>query len=567
LIREVAEVLEAVSRVPITHLAGVLRGGRLLAVSTLEADLSLYSVDPDSGSAERLVEGFVSSVARPPYFSDAVYFTRDVTKGEELHKLFELRLDGSVEEVDMEPVRVSSVVHRDKVFFAGSREENSIYVVENGRARKLLSLQSFFVLTDYSDGLLLGYGPLRGPKSSELLFVREDGSYEVYTPKEGSVNESPIFYKGKVLFSSNFEGRPKLYLLDPDERKLEPLALEDVERFSPYEFTYLGTGSEGELIVIAKRDGRSRVFVEGAELEGPLGNYYTAFRFGGRTFATFTNSGTPATIAELPGGRLVVEPRVPEALRGALREVRYEKVPSSDGLKVPTFILISSRAEVPGPAVFLIHGGPWTEDDDRFDVMSYSLLALGFHVVKPNYRGSTGYGPDYERAIIGDPCGKELEDIASVALKLKGEVASEEYIMGYSYGGYLTLCALTKLPDLFKAGVAGASVADWEEMYELSDSLFKSFIEILFAGRKELFKERSPITYAKNLRAPLCLVHPQNDTRTPLKPVLKLMEVLAEEGKTFEAHVIPDMGHALRSLKDLVDVLLPSLIFLKKVSG
>ena len=137
-------------------------------------------------------------------------------------------------------------------------------------------------------------------------------------------------------------------------------------------------------------------------------------------------------------------------------------------------------------------------------------------------------------------------------------------IMGYSYGGYMTLLAMSKHPELWKCGVAGASVVDWEEMYGLSDAVFKKFIEVLFNGKKELFRERSPITYADNIKAPLCIVHPQNDTRTPLKPVLKLMNKLLEHGKTFEAHITPDMGHVINTIDDAVKILLPALIFLKK---
>jgi len=191
-------------------------------------------------------------------------------------------------------------------------------------------------------------------------------------------------------------------------------------------------------------------------------------------------------------------------------------------------------------------------------------------VLAPNFRGSTGYGEEFRRRIIGDPGGGDLEDVVYAkkwgvesSLAKEGEVC----VFGYSYGGYATLLALGKKPSEWKCGVAGAAIADWVEMYELSDAIFKKFIETLFAGKMELLEERSPIKYVENVRAPLCIIQPQNDSRTPLKPVLKYVSRLLELGKVFELHVAPDMGHVIRTMDDAVKVLLPALLFLKRYLG
>ena len=194
-----------------------------------------------------------------------------------------------------------------------------------------------------------------------------------------------------------------------------------------------------------------------------------------------------------------------------------------------------------------------------------ALAAAGFHVVQPNYRGSVGYGVEWTEKLIGDPCGMELEDvIAAARWARESGLASRLYIMGYSYGGFMTLCALTRKPGVFDAGVAGASVTDWGLMYELSDPAFKSFIEMIFAGRKDLWKERSPITHVEKLKEPVILVHPQNDTRTPLKPVLRFIEKASDLGKKIEAYIAPDMGHAVNRVEDVVKILLPAIMFLAR---
>ncbi len=188
-------------------------------------------------------------------------------------------------------------------------------------------------------------------------------------------------------------------------------------------------------------------------------------------------------------------------------------------------------------------------------------------VLAPNFIGSTGYGSKFRTLDIGDPGGGDLEDVIyavkwgeEVGLLVRDKVA----IMGYSYGGYMTLMAMGKHPDMWCCGVAGASVTDWKEMYELSDAIFKKFIETLFNNKLDLMDERSPISYVKNVKKPICLIHPQNDSRTPLKPVLKYIEELLKFNKTFEVHIIPDMGHMIRSMDDAIKVLLPALLFLCK---
>lgn len=81
----------------------------------------------------------------------------------------------------------------------------------------------------------------------------------------------------------------------------------------------------------------------------------------------------------------------------------------------------------------------------------------------------------------------------------------------------------------------------------------------------ELMKDRSPITYVNNVRSPICIIHSQNDSRTPLIPVLRYIQKLQENKKTFYLHVIPNLGHTIYRKDDAVDILLRALIFLKKM--
>jgi dipeptidyl aminopeptidase/acylaminoacyl peptidase len=101
-------------------------------------------------------------------------------------------------------------------------------------------------------------------------------------------------------------------------------------------------------------------------------------------------------------------------------------------------------------------------------------------------------------------------------------------------------------------------------MHEVSDALYREFIEVLFDRKLDLLLDRSPITYAKNVKKPVCIIASQNDSRTPIKPVLRYTMELTNNSGTFELHSMPDMGHTTRSAQDLVDILAPGIVFLQK---
>lgn len=117
---------------------------------------------------------------------------------------------------------------------------------------------------------------------------------------------------------------------------------------------------------------------------------------------------------------------------------------------------------------------------------------------------------------------------------------------------------------MWTCGVAGAPVVDWKESYELSDAAYRDFIEMLFDHRMELFGDRSPITYVRNIKKPVCIITSQNDSRTPMKPVLRYAMELLNQGTKFELHSVPDMGHVFRTTRDIMDVLIPAAAFLQR---
>ena len=249
--------------------------------------------------------------------------------------------------------------------------------------------------------------------------------------------------------------------------------------------------------------------------------------------------------------------------------------PSLDGTEIPG-IVYKPRDFDPNkkyPAIIMPHGGPTAQYFLYFTPSVQYFTDLGYVILHPNVRGSTGYGSEFRDACIKDWGGKDHEDwIAGREWLIENAAVDPEKVVIYggSYGGYATLWAMGNSPDLWAAGVAWVPVSDLHSMYELSMEHFKFFLRQQMGDPvkdKALWIERSPLTHIQNMQAPLLLVHGKNDPRCPVSQshivVDKLKQHGFKEGQDFEYVEYGDEGHgasgdmsgAIRSLKLLDDFL------------
>jgi dipeptidyl aminopeptidase/acylaminoacyl peptidase len=201
------------------------------------------------------------------------------------------------------------------------------------------------------------------------------------------------------------------------------------------------------------------------------------------------------------------------------------------------------------PTVFMLHGGPHAADEDRFSASRALWLDAGFAVVHVNYRGSTGYGSVWRDAIEGRPGLCELEDVAAVhewAISSGLADPARCVVEGWSWGGYLTLLALGTQPQRWAAGVAGVPVGDFVAAYADEMEPLRAFDRALFGGAPdelpELYARSSPISYAKQLRAPVLVLAGENDPRCPIRQIDNYLDRLAELGKPYRCYRY-DAGH------------------------
>ncbi|MEF8780732.1 MAG: prolyl oligopeptidase family serine peptidase, partial [Haloferacaceae archaeon] len=241
---------------------------------------------------------------------------------------------------------------------------------------------------------------------------------------------------------------------------------------------------------------------------------------------------------------------VPETSQAAVEHEPYEE------LEIGALFYDSGAR--PSPLVVNPHGGPRGRNAQRFDLYTQVLAARGFSVLQVNYRGSTGRGREFVRALHDDWGGAEQGDVATAAEHV---IAERDWIdddrvvvFGGSYGGYSAYWQLVQYPELYDAGVAWIGLTDLEDMFENTMPHYRSELMETYLGtpgkNPELYRERSPVTHVENVSAPLLILHGANDRRVPVSQARIFREALEDAGfeegtdGDFEYRELGEEGHA-----------------------
>jgi dipeptidyl aminopeptidase/acylaminoacyl peptidase len=213
------------------------------------------------------------------------------------------------------------------------------------------------------------------------------------------------------------------------------------------------------------------------------------------------------------------------------------------------------------PAIIFPHGGPTGQTVDSFNSIAVALASRGYIVLAPNVRGSTGYGLAFQKANYQDLGGGDLKDeVAGVEwLKQTGYVDPKKIgITGGSYGGFMTLMAIGKEPDIWAAAVELFGIIDWKTMLQHSDPGLQEYEKGLLGDPAKdvgAYEAASPIKYIRNEKAPLLILQGERDIRVPAEEARQVEQILKQEGKTVDAHYYPDEGHGWTKREDNIDSL------------
>ena len=237
--------------------------------------------------------------------------------------------------------------------------------------------------------------------------------------------------------------------------------------------------------------------------------------------------------------------------------LRSARVVSRDGTKLQLWVAPPPSAEGPVPVVLDLHGGPNLVTVDGYDPFAQAWLAEGFGFASLNYRGSVTFGQKFREGFWGAVGDRELEDVEAARNWLVAEgIASEVFIAGSSYGGFLTLLSLGRLPDLFAGGLASIAMADWRLAYDDMAPALQAAWRGFLGGTPESagwkFTHSSPMTYVDQVRAPVLLSQGRADSRTPARQAEEYVRRLRAVGGDAALHWF-DGGHETTSTTAMLD--------------
>jgi dipeptidyl aminopeptidase/acylaminoacyl peptidase len=237
--------------------------------------------------------------------------------------------------------------------------------------------------------------------------------------------------------------------------------------------------------------------------------------------------------------------------------VRFE---SFDGREIPAFFsLPDDPNEGDTPVVVDIHGGPESQRRPRFSPVTQYLLDAGYAVFEPNVRGSSGYGKAYTHL---DDVEKRMDAVADIEagvewLAGRSTVDPDRIaVMGGSYGGFMTLAALTEYPDLFAAGVDIVGIANFVTFLENTGPWRRTLREAEYgslAADRDLLESISPIHRADRIDAPLFVLHGVNDPRVPVGEAEQIAERVREQGVPVEKLLFDDEGHGIAKRENRIE--------------
>jgi dipeptidyl aminopeptidase/acylaminoacyl peptidase len=222
------------------------------------------------------------------------------------------------------------------------------------------------------------------------------------------------------------------------------------------------------------------------------------------------------------------------------------------------------------PAIVYIHGGPTSQTVNSFNRMIQYLANQGYLVIAPNYRGSTGYGKEFMDANRFDMGGGDLEDVLAAAdwIQKTGYVDPKKLVvLGGSYGGYMTMMALTKAPNVWAAGVPIVPFVNWFTEVQNEDPLLHEY-DLATMGdpvkNKALWEDRSPINFVERIKAPVLLLAGGNDPRCPKSEAQQVADAVKKHGGTAELKIYENEGHGFARVENQIDAYTRVADFLKK---
>lgn len=473
--------------------------------------------------------------------------------------------------------------------------------LDTGETTVLQSGYDFYnaprVSTDGARMLWLAWRHPNMPWDGNELWVADigtDGSpldARIAAGGDGEAIVQPRFAPdGSIVFASDKSGWWNLYRWTLDE-KVTPVAPMDAEFAGPmwvFGMSWFGIADDGTIVASVRRGAHDEIWMiplsgspERIQVPDQL---VGSLQVGGKR-VVYTGSGPaqPISVVMLDlaaGSREVLRSSfdVPfdEAYIAVPEEITF---PTSDGAVAhalyypPTNPDFTAPSGERPPLVVTIHGGPTAQALPILDPGKLVFTSRGIGVVDVNYRGSSGYGREYRRALEGQWGVYDVDDCIAAARYLaeRGDVDGKRLaIRGGSAGGYTTLAAMVFYPEVFAAGASHYGVGDVEALARETHKFESRYMDRLVAPYPEgmaVYRERSPIHFSDRLSRPLLVLQGEDDKVVPVAQAEQIVAALRKNGVPHAYLPFAGEGHGFRQADNIRRALEAELSFYAQVFG
>jgi len=429
------------------------------------------------------------------------------------------------------------------------------------------------------DGKYIVYTQEQAKGTDSNIFIADlaTGQNTVLTPHEGEqlYYANDISPDGKrVLVTSNAaNGYENVGLLDAATKKLVWITKDKWEirggEFSPdgkrLTFSANVDGNE-DIYLHDLATGKSTALAIAKGVNEPVGGH-SAFSGDGSRLLYMHNGATAPSdlwVYHVASGK---SQQITHSLIAGVRsedmvEPYLVHYPSRDGKwTISAFLYVPFNMARNGQnaAIVYIHGGPTSQSMNSFNRFVQFAANQGYMVLAPNYRGSTGYGKEFQQANLFDMGGGDLQDVLAGVdwIKQTGHLDPKKIaVMGGSYGGYLSMMAVTKAPEVWAAGVPIVPFVNWFTEIENEDpELQQSDLATMGdpVKNKALYEERSPINFIDQIKAPLLLLAGGHDPRCPKSETQQVVDAIRKRGGTVDSKIYENEGHGFARVENQID--------------
>jgi len=439
------------------------------------------------------------------------------------------------------------------------------------------------------DGKSIVYTQQQAKGTDSNIFIADiaTGKSTLLTPHDGeriySANDLSPDGKSVLITSNAGNGYDNVGLLDVASKQIKWLTNDK------WEIAGGGFSPDGkQLTWVANVDGNTDVYIhevasgKSSALPLPkgvngLGGNHSAFtRDGARLLYYHNGPNAPndAWAYTMADGK---SQQITRSVVGGIRaadmvEPSLVHYPSKDGkwtISAFVYMPYNLPKNAQHPAIVYVHGGPTSQTVNSFNRFVQYVANQGYIVIAPNYRGSTGYGKEFQNANLFDMGGGDLQDVLSAAewIKQTGYVDPKKLIvMGGSYGGYMSMMAVTKAPEVWAAGVPIVPFVNYFTEIENEDPVLRE-MDLATMGdpvkNKALYEDRSPIFFIDKIKAPLLLLAGGQDPRCPKSETLQVVEAIKKRGGVAEYKIYENEGHGFSKVENQIDAYRRVADFLK----